>query len=98
MNSFMMPHLYHYITIYDKRTKQTTTEKHYSGGPQWGDRGETWWSTYRSVYKSMSLFDRALTHRRGNGRYQLEAFVDMVRGRQAAHWVTLDSSITAFLS
>ncbi|KAI0707130.1 NAD binding Rossmann fold oxidoreductase [Earliella scabrosa] len=70
--NFMMPHLYHYITIYDKRTKQTTTEKHYSGGPQWGDRGETWWSTYR---------------------YQLEAFVDMVRGRQAAHWVTLDSSI-----
>ncbi len=27
------------------------------------------------------------------GRYQLEAFVDMVRGREPAHWVTLDSSI-----
>lgn len=26
-------------------------------------------------------------------RYQLEAFVDMVRGREPAHWVTLDSSI-----
>ncbi|RPD59640.1 NAD binding Rossmann fold oxidoreductase [Lentinus tigrinus ALCF2SS1-6] len=70
--NFMMPHLYHYITIHDKRTGKTTTEKHYSGGPQWGNRGETWWSTYR---------------------YQLEAFVDMVRGREPAHWVTLDSSI-----
>ena len=57
LGSFMMPHLYHYITVYDKRTGKTTTEKHYSGGPQWGARGETWWSTYRSVsvYKSMGL-------------------------------------------
>ncbi|KAI0787439.1 NAD binding Rossmann fold oxidoreductase [Fomes fomentarius] len=70
--NFMMPHLYHYVTIYDKRTKKTTTEKHYSGGPQWKNRGETWWSTYR---------------------YQLEAFVDMARGREPPHWVTLDSSI-----
>ena len=45
----MMPHLYHYIAVYDKRTGTTTTEKHYSGGPQWGARGETWWSTYRCV-------------------------------------------------
>ncbi|KAI0737096.1 NAD binding oxidoreductase [Daedaleopsis nitida] len=64
--------LYHYITIYDKRTKQTTTKKFYSGGPQWGQRGETWWSTYR---------------------YQLEAFVDKVRGREPVHWVTFESSI-----
>ncbi|KAI0749758.1 NAD binding Rossmann fold oxidoreductase [Daedaleopsis nitida] len=70
--NFMMPHLYHYITIYDKRTKQTTTKKFYSGGPQWGQRGETWWSTYR---------------------YQLEAFVDKVRGREPVHWVTFESSI-----
>ncbi|KAJ2975780.1 hypothetical protein NUW54_g11674 [Trametes sanguinea] len=70
--NFMMPHLYHYIQVYDKRTGQTHTEKHYSGGPQWGNRGESWWSTYR---------------------YQLEAFVDKVRGREPPHWVTLDSSI-----
>lgn len=47
--SFMMPHVYHYITIYDKRTKKTVTEKHYTGGPKWEDRGEEWWSTYRCV-------------------------------------------------
>ncbi|KAI0663895.1 NAD binding oxidoreductase [Cubamyces menziesii] len=45
--NFMMPHLYHYIQIHDKRTGQTHIEKHYSGGPQWGQRGEAWWSTYR---------------------------------------------------
>ncbi|EJF64775.1 NAD binding Rossmann fold oxidoreductase [Dichomitus squalens] len=45
--NFMMPHIYHYVTIYDKRTRKTTTEKHYSGGPKWGTRGEAWWSTYR---------------------------------------------------
>lgn len=70
--SFMMPHLYHYIQIHDKRTGATHTEKHYAGGPLWGARGEPWWSTYR---------------------YQLEAFVDKVRGRAPAHWVTLESSV-----
>ncbi|KAI0635607.1 NAD binding oxidoreductase [Trametes polyzona] len=70
--NFMMPHIYHYIQIYDKRAGQTHTEKHYSGGPRWGQRGESWWSTYR---------------------YQLEAFVDKVRGREPPHWVTLESSI-----
>ena len=128
-----MPHLYHYITVYDKRTGRTTTEKHYSGGPQWGARGETWWSTYRfvarlSVYPlhddsctlAVSLSHCPLvlattpTRRHAPAflgildtdtntlhahdarpvrRYQLEAFVDMVRGREPAHWITLDSSI-----
>ena len=57
----MMPHIYHYITIYDKRTKETTTEKHYSGGPKWGNRGEAWWSTYRYIHfrTLYILFDRA---------------------------------------
>ncbi|PIL35398.1 hypothetical protein GSI_02124 [Ganoderma sinense ZZ0214-1] len=70
--NFMMPHVYHYITVYDKRTKKTTTEKHYTGGPKWGDRGEEWWSTYR---------------------YQLEAFVDLARGKKPPHCVTPDNSI-----
>ncbi|RDB27790.1 D-xylose 1-dehydrogenase (NADP(+)) 2 [Hypsizygus marmoreus] len=68
----MMPHVYHYISITDKETGRTTYEKHYSGGPQWLETGEAYWSTYR---------------------YQLEAFVDKVRGRQPAHWVTNRESI-----
>ena len=59
----MMPHLYHYITIYDKRTKQTTTKKFYSGGPQWGKRGETWWSTYRCVAVALWPFFTRLIER-----------------------------------
>lgn len=70
--NFMMPHLYHYVSIYDKVSKQTTYLKQYKGGPLWGDRGETWWSTYR---------------------YQLEAFVDKIRGKEPVHWVTLESSV-----
>ena len=27
------------------------------------------------------------------GRYQLEAFVDAVRGKQPPHWISLDDSI-----
>jgi predicted dehydrogenase len=70
--NFMMPHLYHYISITDKKTGHTSYQKHYSFGPKWGARGEPWWSTYR---------------------YQLEAFVDKIRGRTPACWVEPEDSI-----
>ena len=69
----MMPHIYHYIQITEKNTGSTTYEKHYTGGPQWGDdRGQPYWSTYR---------------------YQLEAFVDKMRGKRSAHWITHEDSV-----
>ena len=69
----MMPHIYHYIQITEKNTGSTTYEKHYTGGPQWGDdRGQPYWSTYR---------------------YQLEAFVDKMRGKRAAHWIPHEDSV-----
>lgn len=69
----MMPHVYHYIQITEKETGNTTYEKHYTGGPQWGDdRGKPYWSTYR---------------------YQLEAFVDKMRGKRPAHWITHEESV-----
>lgn len=43
--SFMMPHLYHYIQIYDKRTKKTTYEKHYNFPSE--PKTAQPWSTYR---------------------------------------------------
>lgn len=75
--NFMMPHLYHYITVTNKKTGTTETFKHYhasaSGIPtKWGSRGEPWWSTYR---------------------YQLEAFVDKVRGKEPVHWVSHQDSV-----
>lgn len=68
----MLPHIYHFIAITDKVGGRTTYEKWYTGGPQWDDRGEAYWSTYR---------------------YQLEAFVDKLRGREPAHWVTNEESV-----
>jgi len=69
----MMPHVYHYIQITEKDTGHTSYEKHYTGGPQWGDdRGKPYWTTYR---------------------YQLEAFVDRIKGKRPAHWITLEESL-----
>ncbi|OCF55071.1 hypothetical protein L486_07181 [Kwoniella mangroviensis CBS 10435] len=39
----MMPHLFHYISIYDKVTKHTTYQKYYNYGP----KCDPHWSTYR---------------------------------------------------
>lgn len=43
--NYMMPHIYHYITIKDKETGKIETVKKYM--PESGKRGESWWSTYR---------------------------------------------------
>ncbi|QSS63516.1 NAD binding oxidoreductase [Histoplasma capsulatum] len=45
--NFMMPHVFHYIEVTDKRTGQKHTQKHYNFGPEWGACSEPWWSTYR---------------------------------------------------
>jgi len=68
----MMPHLYHYIAIKTKETGQWRYESMYKGGSKWGQRGESYWSTYR---------------------YQLEAFVDRVRGREPVFWVHNEDSM-----
>lgn len=61
-----MPHLYHYISITDKTTGNTTYEKHY------GEGNSKPWSTYR---------------------WQLECFVDKLRGGMPIHEITHESSI-----
>lgn len=75
----MMPHVYHYISITDKRTGKTEYKTQKSGGPLWGDTwttggkgGKPYWSTYR---------------------WQLEAFVDRVRGKEPPCWVSGEDSI-----
>ncbi|EGD90299.2 uncharacterized protein TERG_06526 [Trichophyton rubrum CBS 118892] len=64
----MMPHIYHYLSITDKRTGITEYKTQNSGGPLWGERwttggkgGKSYWSTYR---------------------WQLEAFLEKVRGKE----------------
>ena len=81
LNNFVVPAYGHSITIIEKDsegnlTGKKHTEKCYNGGPQWGAKGQPWWTTYR---------------------YQLEAFVDAVRAKEAGTeyngpWMTLDES------
>ncbi len=47
---------YHYITVKNKKTGATSTQKHYCHGPKWGTRGEPWWTTYR--YQLEAFADR----------------------------------------
>lgn len=75
----MMPHIYHYISITDKRTGKTEYRTQTSGGPLWnehwttgGKGGKDFWSTYR---------------------WQLEAFVDKVRGKEPPCWVDNEDSV-----
>lgn len=64
--NFVGPHVTHSINVFAKDgngnltgAKESFTQ--YKGGPQWGERGEKWWTSYR---------------------FQLEAFVDLVRAKQ----------------
>jgi len=45
--NFMMPHLYHYVSITDKRSGETTYKKIYVDDSAWSQKGQPWWSTYR---------------------------------------------------
>ncbi|KAF3483533.1 NAD binding oxidoreductase [Arthroderma uncinatum] len=75
----MMPHIYHYISITDKRTGITEYKTQSSGGPIWGDRwttggkgGKSYWSTYR---------------------WQLEAFMERVRDKEPICWVPSEDTV-----
>lgn len=75
----MMPHIYHYIAITDKRTGRTEYKTQSGGGPVWGEKwttggkgGKPFWSTYR---------------------WQLEAFMDKVRGKEPPCWVQGQDSV-----
>ncbi|EGD96289.1 NAD binding Rossmann fold oxidoreductase [Trichophyton tonsurans CBS 112818] len=75
----MMPHIYHYISITDKRTGMTEYKTQNSGGPLWDGRwttggkgGKSRWSTYR---------------------WQLEAFVEKVRGKEPICCISNDDTI-----
>ena len=70
-NAFL-PHLYHFISVTDHTSGKTIYENVYKGGPIWGDRGETHWSSHR---------------------YQLEAVVDRLRGRDPVWWISGEESV-----
>lgn len=76
----MMPHVYHYISITDKTTGKTRYVKQYSGGPLWGERVTS--AGAKGGKSTWSTY-----------RWQLEAFVDAVRGDTPAYWVSGDESV-----
>ncbi|KAK4074871.1 uncharacterized protein Triagg1_5020 [Trichoderma aggressivum f. europaeum] len=53
--AFVTPFIGHKIIITEKSGKKTT-ESCYTGGPLWGERGESWWTTYR--YQLEGFVDR----------------------------------------
>lgn len=87
-----MPHLYHYIAITEKETGKTHYEKRYAGGPRW-----------KTVKTSMVTSTTTTTEGEESGkggcagwstwRYQLEAFVDAVKEKTPAYWVSADDSV-----
>lgn len=76
----MMPHLYHYITVVEKTTGETKYIKQYSGGPLWGKVTTSTGEKGGNPYWSTY-------------RWQLEAFVDAVKGKTPAFWVANQDSI-----
>jgi predicted dehydrogenase len=70
MFNFVMPVIYHYITV-KPNGSVPRTEKVYAFKGDNG-KGEEWWTTYR---------------------YQLEAFVDKIKGRTPQTWMSAEDSI-----
>ncbi|KNG89548.1 hypothetical protein ANOM_001935 [Aspergillus nomiae NRRL 13137] len=75
----MMPHLYHYIAVTDKTTGQTRYHKQYKGGPLWANVTTTGGKGGSSHWSTY--------------RWQLEAFVDVVKGKTPTYWIAGEDSI-----
>jgi predicted dehydrogenase len=77
---------HHTITVVSSEQEggrsQRRKEKHY------GNLGWTTWVSSRTVHPPRSDFDNMRRY-----RYQLEAFVDKVRGRTPQHWYDAQDSI-----
>lgn len=75
----MMPHLYHYISVTEKATGKTQILKQYSGGPNWGSVVTTGGKGGSQLWSTY--------------RYQLEAFVMKLQGKEPPCWVSSDESV-----
>ena len=67
-DNFVVPTYMHSITITEKHqdgklTGKKHTEKTFTNGPQWGTRGEDWWTTYR--YQLEAFVDAVRAKERG---------------------------------
>ncbi|KAF5364707.1 hypothetical protein D9758_005524 [Tetrapyrgos nigripes] len=77
LSNFVMPTLYHSITVNKKKATGTDTVTRTEAVYKFSDakmegKGEEWWMTYR---------------------YMLDAFVDRLKGREPQTWITKEDSI-----
>jgi hypothetical protein len=80
LNQYMVPHLYHTITVTTRTGENLRVEKEKAfrfpedsdGQVERAGRGEDWWNTYR---------------------HQLEAFVDKVKSREPRTWHSKADSV-----
>lgn len=78
--NFLQPHLYHFLSVTDKRSGETVYKKQYAGGPLWGNITVS--TGQKGGHPAWSSF-----------RWQLEAFVDAVSGKTPAYWVAAQESV-----
>ncbi|KAL4756503.1 Gfo/Idh/MocA family protein [Aspergillus foveolatus] len=76
----MMPHLYHYISVKEKLTGRLSTYRQYAGGPVWGSH-------------EVSVGGKGGKSGWSTYRWQLEAFVEKVRGGNPPVWVENEESV-----
>lgn len=76
----MMPHLYHYISVKEKLTGRVSTYRQYAGGPVWGSH-------------EVSVGGKGGKSGWSTYRWQLEAFVEKVRGGNPPVWVGNEESV-----
>jgi predicted dehydrogenase len=86
LTNFLMPVHWHSIVV-TKADGTVRTEKAYTGA----GKGEAWWSTCGIWFLRLGSERRADCWDRY--RYQLEAFVDRLRGREPQHWFTEEDSV-----
>ena len=92
----IMPVIYHSITITTKTGKEgkgrkKRIEKVYKPLED-GQKGEDWWTTY--VFTLEGMYDCRHNIFACSYRYQLEAFVDKVKGREPPVWLTEEDSVS----
>jgi predicted dehydrogenase len=91
----IVPTLYHWIQVSVKtgpggKARKTRVEKLYKPSEA-GSKGEEWWSTYvQNIFLLAHTWTYKVAHRY---RYQLEAFVDRIKGREPHTWVSEEDSV-----
>lgn len=88
--NFALPHVYHSIKV-KPRGRKSRVEKWYTFS---GGLGEEWWTTYVFPQNIIVFFQSSVMFRTFiRYRYQLEAFMDKIKGRDPQTWPPEDEAV-----